>query len=1159
MGSGKSGQVVGYRYFLGADLKWCHAPIDSMNKIYIDDRLTWEGSRRNQPIEINQPELFGEFEGGVQGTLDLLDGDPTQGQNDYLVGVLGSGVPAFRGVTSTVLRQMYLGNNPYLKGWKADITRIKRRLMNGVVIPQWNDFYAPVPPFSDNEDGYNTLNRFFGGTLEPQQILIQVDLSSHTNGFRNNNMNITGQGQDIENVKRILIAFLDFLEEDVTWVDGSLDIGIAFFRGSTGATSSGSNSSGSGAPIPFLINEGNLYNAPRRGVFSVVGASKGADIDSLRQYVLGLTVFPDTAELSSLPIGENATEFFTPLSTDRRRVNYTFSSFDFPAISESVVGGDIITATGALNAALNGGTGTPSKVAFVPTGTVLEEYPQDRPETGFYGYTDPAQMTAPTGWVEIPGCNQSAKSDIWGIDWLNSPLPEDQIGTACGSPAGYGISQDWDTEVPPSAGFVIATTFQPFGIYAGRDYPYKAWNRNSGNEPFRLTYQYPDGTLGDKPLYEVPSGGQVTTEPPLEDFLENLLFETLASSGALDMNPAHIIREALTDQQWGLGIPEEEIDEDSFYASSVTLWNERFGLSLAWNKQTDVEEFIKTILNHIDAVLYVRRDTGRWTLKLIRYDYDPDTIPVFTDDDVVSWDQVTRKSEAELVNSVTVKFNSRSLRNPASLTVNNLAQIQQLGAVVPATVNYPGIWQQGLASVVAERDLRSLSTATISGSISVTRRGATLYPGDVFRLSSSRYSLAGEIMRVVEVNIGDGRDNAVYIKFAQDVFNLGTIPITGGPSSEWQEIWNAPQPVDNRVIEEEGYRSFFRRNGEQLAQEILTFEPNVGYISAFGQAPTPDSINARIRYDAGAGYTGGGLASFCPTATLSVDASRNPLDNTWVLTNPVALSSVREDTLAYVGGEYVRVDSVNTTTNTITVGRGCLDTPPDLHVAGTRIYFFEGFAAFTTNQFVDSDVVSVKLLTNSSLGQLPESLAPVDTLEFDARINRPYPVGALKVNDSYESQLYTGTLTVTWAHRDRALQTGDIPEDHTAGNIGPEAGVAYTVKGLEYDLNNVFIGELFSFSVGTATSQVIDTTLYPMTVSPGYVKIEVQVDRGGLLNRKSAYINTFSTLTPAQLEAFGWYDANVFSSMFLDNEGQTPITFDQDPIGLMENQRGTIL
>jgi hypothetical protein len=61
----------------------------------------------------------------------------------------------------------------------------------------------------------------------------------------------------------------------------------------------------------------------------------------------------------------------------------------------------------------------------------------------------------------------------------------------------------------------------------------------------------------------------------------------------------------------------------------------------------------------------------------------------------------------------------------------------------------------------------------------------------------------------------------------------------------------------------------------------------------------------------------------------------------------------------------------------------------------------------------------------------------------------PYPPGDLRINgDSYvETLSYEGVITIAWKHRDRLLQTSGTLTDHTAGNIGPEAGTAYRVRG----------------------------------------------------------------------------------------------------------------
>ncbi|MCR9268117.1 MAG: hypothetical protein NXI03_11150, partial [Alphaproteobacteria bacterium] len=77
-------------------------------------------------IRIDKPDLFGgeSREGGIVGDIDVLMGALDQGQNDYLAARAGADVPGFRGLCSLVLRQVYLGLNPYLKPWAVRLTRV---------------------------------------------------------------------------------------------------------------------------------------------------------------------------------------------------------------------------------------------------------------------------------------------------------------------------------------------------------------------------------------------------------------------------------------------------------------------------------------------------------------------------------------------------------------------------------------------------------------------------------------------------------------------------------------------------------------------------------------------------------------------------------------------------------------------------------------------------------------------------------------------------------------------------------------------------------------------------------------------------------------------------------------------------------------------------
>lgn len=124
MGSSKK-QIIGYQYFMGIHMV-CATDADELQAILVGDRIAWEGSvTSNQTISIDEPDLFGGLkdQGGVVGDVDVMFGDDDQTVNPYLQKVLGGVVPAFRGVVSLVLNQVYVTSmvktpKPWAPRWK---------------------------------------------------------------------------------------------------------------------------------------------------------------------------------------------------------------------------------------------------------------------------------------------------------------------------------------------------------------------------------------------------------------------------------------------------------------------------------------------------------------------------------------------------------------------------------------------------------------------------------------------------------------------------------------------------------------------------------------------------------------------------------------------------------------------------------------------------------------------------------------------------------------------------------------------------------------------------------------------------------------------------------------------------------------------------------
>ena len=143
MGGGSKGTTAGYKYYLGIHMILCHGPIDFITKLIVDGKEAWSGSQGDGSITFSAETLFGgeDREGGVSGVIDVQLGTETQLPNSYLVSQLGSMVPGYRGVVGAVLKQCYVGMNPYIKRWAFRATRIHTRQYG---IAQWYDAKSAI-------------------------------------------------------------------------------------------------------------------------------------------------------------------------------------------------------------------------------------------------------------------------------------------------------------------------------------------------------------------------------------------------------------------------------------------------------------------------------------------------------------------------------------------------------------------------------------------------------------------------------------------------------------------------------------------------------------------------------------------------------------------------------------------------------------------------------------------------------------------------------------------------------------------------------------------------------------------------------------------------------------------------------------------------------
>lgn len=573
-----------------------------------------------------------------------------------------------------------------------------------------------------------------------------------------------------------------------------------------------------------------------------------------------------------------------------------------------------------------------------------------------------------------------------------------------------------------------------------------------------------------------------------------------------DMNPAHIIRECLTDSVWGMGYLEADIDDTSFSSAADTLYDEGMGISLLWDRQIPIEDFVSEIVRHINATLYVDRVTGLFTLKLIRNDYDEVSLISLDETNISNVSDYSRIDPGESVNSVTVVYWDAVTGENGSVTADDIGMIQAYGSVVNTTVQYPGFTNSTLASKVAARDLQTLSSPLLSCKIEANREAASLNIGDVFKFYWPDYHDGYIVMRVHQIALGDGKKNRVKITATEDVFALPTESLIAEEGSGWEEVGGAPEAVSEQLVFEAPYYELVQFLGQTTVDSQITDNPEIGYLYVAAARPN-NGINAQLWVDSGAGYTEGGVLDFCPTATLGANVSRT--ETSWTFTNEDSLENVTIGSHAQINGELFKVEALDIDLGTMTVGRAVLDTIPEEHTAGDKILFWDAYPASDETEYVSGETLDVKILTNSSQGTLALAAAPVGSITLDQRALRPYRPANLKADiylDPPDSWYPTYPVDVTWVERNRLQETSGDLLTWTDATITPEVGTDYRVKVEAVDDVGAVVGTIEEvLTSGSTTYQLTEATVGTWAEYP-FMRVTVTTVVNGLDSFKSPYV-----------------------------------------------------
>lgn len=526
-------------------------------------------------------------------------------------------------------------------------------------------------------------------------------------------------------------------------------------------------------------------------------------------------------------------------------------------------------------------------------------------------------------------------------------------------------------------------------------------------------------------------------------------FIWLAGGQIKAMNPAHILYLGYTSARLRANpVPRTRMDDAAWRAAADTFYAEQLGLCLEWKRSDSFKTFRDTVLDHISAEVFLDRRQALLSIRPLRDDYDVASLPLFDEDSgllEITRDESSSNDGSAVPSIMVVKYTDAIDGETKQVKAVNSAVAARDGGQSVQTKEYPGAPTGEIAGRLCLRDLRLATSALKRFKIVLDRRGRDLSPGKPFRVRSLKRGIGEMVVRVGRYEDGTLVDGRITITALQDVFGLPATSFVGVPPAGWAPPDREPRAVTVRRVFEVPYRELA---GTIDPANLSLLDVTETYLASVAQAPTSMSLSYSLtdRVGSSGSFVDRGTGDWCPTGLLVSSLPLGPGPSVVTLSSYSRLEDIVVGMAALVDDEIVRVDSINYTTATLTLARGCADTLPAQHAAGARVWFYDGFEAVDETSYTQGATLQAQLLTNTSSGQLAAGLAGTDSLTLVGRQGRPYPPGNLKANGQViGNSAITGELTLSWSWRDR-LQQADQLIDHTIGSIGPEAGVTVSLN-----------------------------------------------------------------------------------------------------------------
>ncbi|MCI6989391.1 MAG: phage tail protein [Campylobacter sp.] len=255
-----------------------------------------------------------------------------------------------------------------------------------------------------------------------------------------------------------------------------------------------------------------------------------------------------------------------------------------------------------------------------------------------------------------------------------------------------------------------------------------------------------------------------------------------------DINPAHALWYILTSK---IKLSEEFLDSSSFLNVAKALKNEGFGVSFVMSRSNEAKEWIKEILRTIDGVLYINKSNSKLSLKILRDDYNPDTLFKINESNSTNV-KFTRKSWDDTYSKCIIKYTDNTQNIESSVSAINTATKNTIGYEKTYECEFMAISNARNAKIVLNRTMRKMSYPFASVKMQVSAElFKDLSVGDVVIFSNDKLKVKDMKLRIL--NLGGEKDEPyIDVEAVEDVFALKNLTVTSVQDSLYK-------PVDLKV------------------------------------------------------------------------------------------------------------------------------------------------------------------------------------------------------------------------------------------------------------------------------------------------------------------------------------------------------------------------